>query len=142
MNRFKHLKPGMSFIEVILAIGVLAMFGSSLFLMQAYLFDRIAISQKMLTAKIQMQTELIAYRLEILKELYGFKGPVTDSLKEKIKEFSHPDMTVSIKTRQDFKETQFKDFKDLYLITSKAQYKDKLYSDSYTFIYIPKVPKK
>ena len=142
MKHFKHLKPGMSFIEIVAAISVLAIFGSSLFLMQAYLYERIAISQKVLCAKLHMQTELIAYRIEILKELFAQKGPVTDSLQDKSKDFTHPDMTVQIKTRSDFKETKFKDFKDLYLITTQAKLQDREYGNSYTFIDIPKVPKK
>lgn len=142
MKPFKHLESGMSFIEVVLAIGILAIFGSSLFMMQAYLFNRIAFAEKALVAKLQMQTELIAYRLDILKELFAFKGPVTQSLQTKTKEFFNPDMTVTITTRSDFKETKFKSFQDLYLITTKAEQSDTLYGSSYTFVYIPKVPKK
>jgi len=142
MKPFKHLKQGMSFIEVVSAIAILAIFGSSLFLMQAYLFDRIASSQRVLIAKLRMQTEFIAYRVEILKELFAFKGPVTESLKEKTKDFQHPDMIVSISTKSDFKETKFKDFQDLYLITTRAKHEDQLYGSSYTFVHIPKVPKK
>lgn len=142
MKPFKHLKPGMSFIEIVAAMAILAIFGSSLFFMQAFLFERITMSQRILTAKLRMQTELIAYRIEILKELFAFKGPVTESLKEKTKNFEYPDMVVTIKAKSDFKETKFKDFKDLYIITTRAQHEDRVYGSSYTFIHIPKVPKK
>ena len=132
----------MSFIEVVAALGILAIFGTSLFLMQTYLFDRIMVSQRKLYANLRMQTELIAYQTEILKELFAQNGPVQESLKPKDKEFEHPDMTIKIKTRQDFRDTPLKDYKDLYLISTQANNGDKEYGRSYVFVYIPKVPKK
>ena len=142
MKNFKHLKPGMSFIEVVAALGILAIFGTSLFLMQTYLFDRIMVSQRKLIANLRMQTELIAYQTEILKELFAQKGPVEESLKPKDKSFEHPDMTIKIKTRSDFKDTPLKDYKNLYLISTQANNADKEYGRSYTFVFIPKVAKK
>jgi len=141
MRPFNHLKQGMSFIEVVAALGVLAMFGSSLFLMQTYLFDRILVSQKKLFASLRIQTELIAYQSDILKELFAQKAPVAESLQTKSKDFEQPDMTVTIKTRSNFKETPFEKFKDLYLITATANSADKEYGKSYFFIFIPKVVK-
>lgn len=142
MKHSKHLKEGMSFIEVVAAITILAIFGSSIFLMQTYLFERIIISQRKLSATLRMQKELVAYRLEILKELLAHKGPIEESLKEKSKQFSDPDMMIAIKTHSDFKNTKFKDYKDLYLITAQAKHQEQEYAALYTFIYIPKVPKK
>ena len=132
----------MSFIEVVAALGILAIFGTSLFLMQTYLFDRIMVSQRKLYANLRMQTELMAYQTEILKELFAQNGPVQECLKPKDKNFEHPDMTIKIKTRQDFKETPLQDYKDLYLISTMANNGDKEYGRSYVFVYIPKVPKK
>jgi len=142
MKNFKHLKSGMSFIEVVAAVGILAIFGTSLFTMQTYLFDRIVISQRKIIANLRMQSELIIYQADILKELFEQKGPVEKSLKEKIKEFEHPDMTVKIQTVSDFKETELKKFKNLHLIEVQAYNQDKEYGHVYTFMYIPKVEKK
>ena len=142
MKNFKLLKPGMSFIEVVAALAILAMFGTSLFLMQAYLFDRIIVAQRRLFANLHMQTELISYQTEILKEFFAHKGPVEESLKEKNKSFERPDMTVTIKTRSDFKETILKDYHDLYLIKVHALHEEQDYGTLYAFTYIPKVPKK
>src|SRR3990167_6001809 len=138
MRPFNHLKQGMSFIEVVAALGILAIFGTSLFLMQTYLFDRILVSQRKLFAQLRMQTELIAYQTAILKELFAQKGPVEKSLQEKSKNFEHPDMTVTIKTRSDFKDTSLQDYKNLYLISTHANNMDKEYGKSYFFVFIPK----
>lgn len=142
MKHFKHLEPGMSFIEVVVAIGILAMFGTSLFTMQTYLFERIVISQRKIIANLRMQTELIAYQTDILKELFAQKGPVQESLKPKVKEFESPEMTVKIQTVSDFKETPLKNYKNLYLIEVQAANQDKEYGHAYYFTYIPKVAKK
>jgi prepilin-type N-terminal cleavage/methylation domain-containing protein len=145
--RFKHLKSGMSLIEVIIAIAILAIFGTSLFLMQEYLYDRMHISQKKLIANLQMQSQLITYQTNILKELFEQNGPVEKSLQEQIKEFTHPDMIIKINSRSDFsagadqKETSFKDFKNLHLITAQAEHDEKEYGKSYIFMYIPEVAK-
>ena len=90
MKHFKSLKPGMSLIEVVAAIAVLAIFGSSLFMMQQYLFDRLIISQRKVIANLRMQTELIAYQTNILKEFFEQGGSVEKSWQEQIKEFTQP----------------------------------------------------
>ena len=142
MRPFNHLKQGMSFIEVVAALGILAIFGTSLFLMQTYLFDRILVSQKKLFANLRMQKELVTYQTEILKESFAQKGPVQESLQQKTKEFDNPEMNVMVKTRSNFKETPFEKFKDLYCISTTANNADKEYGKSYFFIFIPKVVEK
>jgi len=158
MIHFKHLKSGMSLLEVIAAIAILAIFGSSLFIMQTYLFDRIQLSQRKMIASLRMQSQLIAYQSNILKELFAQEGPVEKSLHEEIKESTRPDMAIKISTRSDFQETPLKNFKNLYLITTQAapdtwhlaktvdgrqvmNDSQKEYGKIYTFVYIPEVQK-
>ncbi len=148
MKHFKHLKRGMSLIEVIAAIAILAIFGTSLFLMQQFLFDRMVVTQRKLIATLNMQTELVAYQTNILKELFEQDGPVEKSLQDHTKEFNSPDMTVKISvhsdlaTQQEGKESPFKNFKNLYLISCQAEHDAKEYAKSYMFVYIPEVAKK
>jgi prepilin-type N-terminal cleavage/methylation domain-containing protein len=155
MIRFKHLKPGMSLLEVIAAIAVLAIFGSSLFLMQQYLFERMIIAQTKLTAHLRMQTELVAYQKNILKEQIEHDGVVEKSLQPQIKNFKLPDMTITISTKsniaskptesaeqkQDGKESGWQKFTDLHLITAQAESNKKEYGKAYLFVYVPKVAK-
>lgn len=147
MKPFKHLKPGMSLIEVIITIAILAIFGTSLFLMQQFLFERMSIAQKKVIANLHMQSELIVYQTNILKELFAQQGPVEKSLQEQVKEFTQPDMTVKISTRSDFsagpdkKESPLQDFKNLHLITVQAGLDKKEYGKLYIFAYIPEVEK-
>ncbi|MBV8661235.1 MAG: prepilin-type N-terminal cleavage/methylation domain-containing protein [Candidatus Dependentiae bacterium] len=147
MKHFKHLKSGMSIIEVIASIAILAIFGSSLFLMQEYLFGRMTISQNKLIANLRMQDELIVYQTNILKELFAEQGPVNESLQEFTKYFARPDMKIKINTKsnfnssQDQKENPLKDFKNLYLIAIQAQQDESEYGRLYVFTYIPEVLK-
>ena len=137
----------MSLIEVVIAIAIFAIFGTSLFMMQQFLFDRMIFAQKKLIANLRMQSELIAYQTNILKELFEQNGPVEKSLQEQVKEFTKPDMTVTITTSSDLgvevneKETPFKNFKNLHIISVQAQQDDKEYGKSYMFVYIPEVEK-
>ncbi|MDP3787783.1 MAG: prepilin-type N-terminal cleavage/methylation domain-containing protein [Candidatus Chromulinivorax sp.] len=101
MKHFKHLKSGMSLLEVVAAIAILAVFGTSIFMMQQFLFDRMMIAQKRFSASLRMQSELAAYQKNILEEYFENKGPVEKSFKETVKEFTHPDMTIKIMTKSD-----------------------------------------
>ena len=147
MKHFKHLKPGMSIIEVVASIAILAIFGTSIFLMQEYLFDRMTISQRKLIANLRMQDELIVYQTNILKELFAEEGPVKESLQEHSKDFTQPDMKIKINTKSDFsssddqKENPLKDFKNLHVITVEAQQDENEYGKLYVFTYIPEVAK-
>ncbi len=171
MKHFKQLKPGMSLIEVMAAIAIFAIFGSSLFMMQQYLFDRLMISQKKLIANLRMQEELIVYQTAILKESFEQDGVIEKSLQEKTKEFTNPDMTITITAKselgvvagQEDIKSPFKNFKNVHLIRVSAQplakegapagltvenslnsesKKDMQYAQSYLFMYFPEGAKK
>jgi prepilin-type N-terminal cleavage/methylation domain-containing protein len=171
MKHFKQLKPGMSLIEVMAAIAIFAIFGSSLFMMQQYLFDRLMISQEKLIANLRMQEELIAYQTAILKESFEQDGIVEKSLQEKTKEFTKPDMTITITAKselgviagQENIKSPFKNFKNVHLIRAQASSLIKAttdtsaatkpthegsagavvqYAQSYLFMYFQEVAKK
>ena len=148
MKHSKHLKPGMSLIEVIAAIAILAIFGSSIFLMQQFLFDRMMITQRKVIANLNMQAELAIYQTNILKELFEDVGPVEKSLEERVTELSNPDMTIKITTQSnlassaDQKENGFKIFKNLHILCVQAEHDTVEYDKSYLFMYIPEVVKK
>jgi prepilin-type N-terminal cleavage/methylation domain-containing protein len=146
MKHFKHLKSGMSLIEVMIAIAILAMFGTSLFIMQQFLFERMAIAQRQLIANLHMQSELIVYQKNILKELFAQEGLVEKSLEEQKKDFINPDMTIGIHTKNipvdvDKKDSAFKNFKNLHLIKAQAEQDEKEYGALYIFMYVPEVIK-
>lgn len=151
MKHFKHLNRGMSLIEVMVAIAIFAIFGSSLFVMQQYIFNRILISQTKLIASLRMQEQLGLYQVGILKELCDYEhGSIEKSLQEKSKDFDRPDMVVKITTKSKFttdheeKESPFKDLKNLHLITVQSQdlYDvEKLYGKFFMFTYIPDIEK-
>lgn len=151
MIHSKHLKSGMSLIEVMIAIAIFAIFGSSLFVMQHYVFERMMVCQKKIIASLRIQEELSIYQVNILKELYDYEhGSLEKSLEPKEKYFSLPDMMVSITTtsifaaEQDQKDFPLKDFKDMYLIAAQAQDVDdqeKVYGQLFVLSYIPQLEK-
>lgn len=153
MKYFKHLSSGMSLIEVMLALTIFAIFGSSLFMMQQYLFERMIFSQKKLISFLRMQEELVIYQNSIIKELCDYEnGSVEKSLEEKNKNFYKPDMIIKTTTKsklegvgQDNKESLFKKFKNLHLVCVSAEDAEDTDSYSYgklfTFTYIPELKK-
>lgn len=154
MKHFKSLKPGMSLLEVVFAIAVLAVFGSSLFMMQQYLSDRMMVSQTLFIASLRMQQEFAAYQKNILEEYFENKGKVEKAFQEKVKEFTHPDMTIKITTKLDLvgdgdhKESAFKNYKNVRLISVHASTRasDREhgmidYGSLYYFVYVPEVAK-
>jgi prepilin-type N-terminal cleavage/methylation domain-containing protein len=149
MKHFKHLKTGMTLIEVMMAIAILAIFGTSLFIMQQFLFERMNTVQYNLSANLRMQSELVAYQANILKELFEQQGIVDKSLYQQKKDFTHPDMTIIIDTNMKFtvingqEKSSSKNFNNLYLTKAQAGNEDdpKKYGKSYVFLYIPEASK-
>lgn len=141
----------MSLIEVMIALAIFAIFGSSLFVMQQYIFERMMVCQKKMIASLRVQEELSVYQVNILKELCDYEhGSLEKSLQPKEKDFVRPEMLITIKTKsmlaaeQDQQDSPFKDFKDLHLICVQAEDiddKEKLYGQLFVFSYIPEIEK-
>ena len=141
MKRFKHLSAGMSFLEVIAAIALLAIFGSSLFLSQAYIFEKLSFAQKKMIASLRMRHELQLLQNKIFQEWVETLGNVSKSLQKDTKDFQSPDMQTTVTVRTDFQETIFKDFKDLYCVSIQAKQDDRSYGNMYMLMHIPKIGK-
>lgn len=137
----------MSLIEVVAAIAILAIFGSSLFIMQQYLFERMVISQQKLYATLRINSELIAYQKNISNNLLTQTESIEKSLQPQTKNFTGPDMTVKINSQElnrvdiASQDNPFKKFKNVYLITAQAGFGKKEYAATYIFMYIPEVEK-
>ena len=148
MKLFKSLNHGTSLIEVMIAIAVLAIFGTSLFTMQQYLFNRMYSVQLKLNANIRMKEQLVVLERQILEELLEY-GQAEKSLNEIVKNFKAPDMTITASTQSDFFKDEegkddiisLKDFKDLHLIKVQAEQDEEQYGSLYVFAYIPRVKK-
>ncbi len=154
MIHFKHLKPGTSLIEVMAAITILAFFGSSIFLMQQYLFERMMVARTKLMAQMRMQKELVMYQKNILQEQLKHEASIEKSLQPLSKNFTGPDMTVKIKTQSniaskpvgmshvdDDKDWAFKIFKDVHFVTAFAEQDAKDLGRAYIFVYAPQEEK-
>ena len=140
----------MSLIEVMIALALFAVFASSLFIMQQYAFERMIISRLKVIAGLRMEEELALYQANIFKELYDYEqGSVKKALEPREKDFTSPDMTVTITSQPTFSEEQdgalpLKKFKNLYLITAQAHNvddKDTLYGKMFMFMHIVELEK-
>lgn len=141
----------MSFLEVMAALAILAIFGSSLFMMQAYLLQRMSNAQLKLIADMRMQNELSDYQLSIIKDMIESDGKVAKSLEKKEKAYTSPDMLIEVTTASHLgaqtsekinsKESPFKKFKNLHLIAVNATQDKQQYGSLYRFIYIPQESK-
>lgn len=141
MKGFKssNLKRGMSYIEVVAALTIFAMFGSSLFFAQNYLFSRIQVAQWQLFADMRMRQVLVDYQLEAM-QLFLQKKPIKHEKKEQ--SFERPDMKISIEMSsadQDKKEgvsAQLQKFPQAKLIKLQAV-SDNKETTLYSFLYLP-----
>lgn len=145
----------MSFIEVMGALALFALFGSSLFIAQQYVFDRLILAECKVIAAIRMQESLVMYQKNIIKELCAEHGDVRASLQKTAKNFSAPAMIITIQAlaAQNQSEQNQSDndkstrtglhaFNNVYLIAVQAENPDKKGSDYgtlYALMYVPKV---
>ncbi|MGZ6250583.1 MAG: PulJ/GspJ family protein [Candidatus Chromulinivorax sp.] len=152
MKPFNNLELGMSLIEVMIAIALLATFGTSLFMMQQYLFNRMELSQLQVIANMRMQQELVVYQKKMLEEFLK-DGFVDKSLEEQSREFTAPAMTIVVSALSDFdkktknmqmdknKSRSFKDYENLYFISARAHDVDHQYGPLSVFVCLPKMEK-
>jgi hypothetical protein len=144
----------MSFIEVMGAIALFALFGSSIFVAQQYIFERLALSNVKVHAFLLAQKELMYYKKAIMQEYFENKGKVVKSLAERMVNLSAPVMTAVVRVKSLYEQEKkldqpakkrldnLHDLQDLYMITAQVFDPDKktqLYYASYQFMHIPQV---
>ena len=145
-----HRKPGMSLLEVMIALGVFAIFGSSLFMMQQYLFDRMTRAHIRQVMQIRAHNELLIFEKNVMQQVLDVQVPIDQALQAQTKNLTHPRMTLTVSGQKNIGLTPFEStaqdkdalseqLKNLYLMTAHAQDEQgKLQVKLYKFLYFDK----
>jgi len=147
VKHFKNLKRGMSLIEVMIALAIFALFGSSIFIMQQYLFNRMIVSKYRLLAYNRMQEALHAKQRAMITEFYEQKGLLEKSLEPEQTNTASPEILIKTLVTADFQgedkhnKSKFSLFKNLYLLSVTAEHEQKNYGKIFIFSYFPEIKK-
>lgn len=144
MINFKHLKPGVSLLEVVAAIALLALFGSSLFIMQQSLFTRMINTHTRLTAYLQLKMHVHTYcqkikmaHLEHAHDIKKYLKPVTINLTDPAINISINAIPNLIRNNESKNEPiSLTNLPHVYLIKAYATYNTQQIGALYQFIYI------
>jgi len=139
-NHNPSILPGFAFIEIIIAIILLAIFGSSLFMTQARIFSTVARAHNKVVQTLQstaMLPEFILKKMDTVKE----KKPLESIILHK--EIKYPPIIIDEKIKKIPEKSElFKDFGNyLQLVDQTIDYDDKK-SHMIRFIFTPPVEKK
>lgn len=114
MTRLANRK-GFSFIEVMIALTLLSTFGTSLFMVQSNIFQKIAITHASAANIMTIEKELIDFRLLVDQEIAQNKS--AKDVKLHVKK-NNPDRTIDISLKPfSEKSALFKDFKECVYAT-------------------------
>lgn len=139
MIPFKNLKYGFSFIEIMIALALLGIFGSSIFLVQNNIFSKIFkthqslfFNQDIIYDSIQLKNKI---HLAVLEKQSVDSITIQESRK-------NPDRKMTIKLLPISSDSELKSFsKNLRIVQSSATYNDQRTIQWFNFIYIPKLTK-
>lgn len=139
MIRFKSLKPGFSFLEVMIAIVLLAIFGTSLFQIQAYIFSNTSKSHHKTVALLELDKVVPDFALKCFNSLKEKKSISKLSLQ---KELQNTNATIAITTKPiDEKSSLFKDFSNAAKVINKTIIIDDKKEQAISFAFIPPTQK-
>ncbi|MBI2353320.1 hypothetical protein HYV11_03725 [Candidatus Dependentiae bacterium] len=135
---FKNHKLGFAFIEVMIAVMLLALFGTQLFFSQSTIFSKITKMHAKIMTVLRLQSILPEINIQKLNLLKQKKSLQELSLK---KDFSYPSQTIvfNIKKISD-KSELFKKFnKTLRMVEQTVTEYDLVKEKAISFLYVPLV---
>jgi prepilin-type N-terminal cleavage/methylation domain-containing protein len=141
MISFKNLKSGFSFIEMMVALTLLAIFGSSIFLVQSDIFSKIFKTHQAADTNQDVIQELIKLKTKIEQTVLQKKEIDAIALHETKK---NPNRKIDL-TLKNIPEnsTLYKTFgKDIKIVQSSITYENNYKVTWHTFTYIPKIVEK
>lgn len=137
MIHFKNLKSGFSFIEIMVALTLLGIFGSSLFLVQSNMF-----------AKVFKTHQTLFFHQDIVHDLLKLKNKIHQAILQKqpidaitVQENKkNPDRAINLKLYKISENSELKEFaKNVRIVESSATYDNKQTVTWFDFVYIPKL---
>ena len=139
MIPFKNLKPGFSFIEIMVALTLLGIFGSSLFLVQSTIFS-----------KVLKTHQSLFFNQDIVYDLFQLKNKIYQSVLEKkpvdeitIKDDKkNPDRTINIKLLKISDQSELNGFsKNIRIAQNSYTYDTHQTFNWFSLVYIPELIK-
>lgn len=127
--------PGFSFIEVMIAITLLAIFGSSLFLVQTSLLSKLTQTHTAVINALERDKQMAQWNLKVQQTFLDKKTAETIKFQE---EHKNPDYTVEIKCNPIHKDSVLaSDFSEKLFIVQAIIKDGKKQDSSWTFLYFP-----
>lgn len=140
MTPFKSHKPGFSFIEIMIAIMLLAIFGTSLFMTQTKILSTVSKTHNKVMNSLFFATsksDLITKKLDAKKQNKSFET-ITIT-----KEISYPQLTVQTLVKKiPEKSDLFKDFGHDVMLVNQTIIRDDKKNSVISFLFTPPIEKK
>ncbi len=137
MIPFKNLKPGFSFIEIMVALTLLGIFGSSLFLVQSNIFSKVSKTHQALFFNQDSVYDIFQLKNKIHQAVLQKQSVNTLTIQEDKK---NPDRKIHIKLLNISDQSEVKDFsKHVRIVQSSATYDGTRTLNWFSFMYIPEL---
>lgn len=134
-NVHNNALPGFSFIEVMVAITLLAIFGSSLFLVQTSLLSKLTKTHSAVINVLELDKQTTEWNLKVQQAFQDKKTAETIKLHE---QHTNPDYTIDITCNPIHKDSiLFEDFSEKLFVVQTTMKHDKNQDSSWTFLYFP-----
>lgn len=140
MIHFNSHKPGFSFIEIMIAIMLLAIFGTSLFMTQTKILSTISKTHNKVINAFQYAAsipELITKKIDTKKQNKSFD---TITINKQIK---YPQMSIQTSVKKIPEKSElFKDFKNSLMLVNQTITRDDKKNLMISFLFTPPIEKK
>ncbi len=129
-----HKKPGFSFIEIMVAMTLLAIFGTSLFLTQTNLFQKLLKTHTTVINLFETDQQLLKFHQQVQQALQQKKSPESVNLHH---ENQNPFYVTDIKVKRFSNNSKlFKDFEKTVGLVQATITQDNKSENWWSFIYI------
>lgn len=137
MIPFKNLRHGFSFIEIMVALTLLSIFGSSLFLVQNNIFSKVSKVHKALFFNQDVIYDIFQLKNKVYQAVLEKKSADAITIHEDKK---NPERKINIKLLKISDQSELKDFlKYVRIVQSSATYDTKETLNWFSFMYIPEL---
>ncbi|MBI2344802.1 prepilin-type N-terminal cleavage/methylation domain-containing protein [Candidatus Dependentiae bacterium] len=137
MIPFKNLKAGFSFIEIIVALTLFAIFGSSLFLVQSNIFSKVLKTHQILFFNQDNIYHIMQLKNKIHHAVAEKQSVDTIKIKENKK---NPDRSIDLKLINISDQSELKNFSsNVRIVESSVTYHDNRTIKWFSFVYIPEI---
>ena len=135
MKHFKNLNSGFSFIEIMAALTLLSIFGTSIFLVQNSIFSKAYKTHQLLLFSQNFSYNLLELKNKIDKAILNKESIDTIKIHTDKK---NPDRTVDIKTLAISNESELNKFsKNLRIVQNSTTFDNQSTITWFNLIYIP-----